>query len=110
VDVWLLGFGYEPWDMHNDLLRVLVVWGIVGVAVTCAVVVGLHRFLRNRIDRSGRLALALLLVTLVVFGLTQKPLAYPYFLWLFFFGQMVVLAVHGERTSDETPVKSGAMP
>ncbi|MFG1887594.1 hypothetical protein ACGFIR_06945 [Micromonospora sp. NPDC049051] len=106
-DVRLLGFGYEPWDMHNDMLRVLVVWGVVGVVVTVAVLVGLHRFVRARTDRSGRLALALLFVTIVVFGLTQKPLAYPYFLWLFFFGQMVILAVAGRGVGEERSAESG---
>ncbi|WP_433390599.1 hypothetical protein [Micromonospora sp. KLBMP9576] len=110
ADVWLLGFGYEPWDMHNDLLRVLVVWGIVGIVVTAAVLVGLHRFVRSRTSRSGRLALALLFVVLVIFGLTQKPLAYPYFLWLFFFGQMVVLAVDREVPGEELPAESGSTP
>ncbi|MFG3710304.1 hypothetical protein [Micromonospora sp. NPDC047730] len=110
VDVWLFGFGYEPWDMHNDLLRVLVIWGIVGVVVTGAVIVGLYRTVRGRIDRSGRVALALLFVTLVVFGLTQKPLAYPYFLWLFFFGQMVVLAVDGKNPGEAPSVESRSTP
>ncbi|MCP6769069.1 hypothetical protein NL529_29910, partial [Klebsiella pneumoniae] len=88
--VWLTGFGYEPWDMHNDALRLLVVWGIVGVLVTTALLVGLYRFVGARVKRPHRLALAVLFGALVVFGLTQKPLAYPYFLWLFLFGQMVL--------------------
>ncbi|WP_111136257.1 hypothetical protein [Micromonospora deserti] len=107
VDVWLLGFGYEPWDMHNDLLRVMVIWGIVGVVVTAAVLVGLYRFVNARVTRAGRPAVALLFAILVIFGLTQKPLAYPYFLWLFFLGQMAVLAVHPRADSGEpTPSES----
>ncbi|MFI7075691.1 hypothetical protein ACIBO1_00165 [Micromonospora sp. NPDC049903] len=106
-DVWLAGFGYEPWDMHNDVMRLLVVWGVVGVVVTAALLVGLYRFVGARVQRSHRLALAVLFGALVVFGLTQKPLAYPYFLWLFLFGQMVLLAAADEPTEpadrhDET--------
>ncbi|MEG3636293.1 hypothetical protein [Micromonospora palythoicola] len=107
VDVWLFGFGYEPWDMHNDLLRLMVVWGLVGVIVTVAILVTVYRVVRARSDRSHRVALMVLFGALVIFGLTQKPLAYPYFLWLFFFGQMVILAlapVEQDDAGEASPV------
>lgn len=108
LDVWLFGFGYEPWDMHNDWLRVLVIWGLVGVGLTVAIVVGLYRLVRSRIGRTGRPALVVLYAILVLFGLTQKPLAYPYFLWLFVFGQMLILSVAGEGRVDEAAKEGGA--
>jgi hypothetical protein len=100
VDVWLFGFGYEPWDMHNDLLRLMVIWGLVGVIVTLAILVAVYRIVRARSDHSHRVALMVLFGALVIFGLTQKPLAYPYFLWLFFFGQMVIVALAPVEQDD----------
>ncbi|MCW3815476.1 hypothetical protein ONA91_13535 [Micromonospora sp. DR5-3] len=105
-DVWLFGFGYEPWDMHNDWLRVLVIWGVVGVGLTLAVLVGLYRLVGARISRAGRLPLVVLFATLVLFGLTQKPLAYPYFLWLFVFGLLLILSV--DQETGETAAEHGA--
>ncbi|MGW4291828.1 O-antigen ligase family protein [Micromonospora chersina] len=99
LDVWLFGFGYEPWDMHNDWLRVLVIWGVVGVGLTIAVLVGLYRLIRAQLSPAGRLPLAVLYATLVLFGLTQKPLAYPYFLWLFVFGAVLLISIDRETTA-----------
>ncbi|MTK04754.1 hypothetical protein [Micromonospora sp. CP22] len=106
IDVWLFGFGYEPWDMHNDLLRLMIVWGLVGVVVTAAILVATYRIVRGRADRSHRTALLVLFAILVIFGLTQKPLAYPYFLWLFFFGQMVILALAPAEPDDAREASS----
>ncbi|PWR08649.1 hypothetical protein DKT68_14705 [Micromonospora acroterricola] len=110
LDVWLFGFGYEPWDMHNDWLRVMVIWGLVGVVLTGAILVGLYRVVRASVGRSGRLALVVLFATLVIFGLTQKPLAYPYFLWLFFLGAMAVLAVDADADDGDRPERAVARP
>ncbi len=98
-DVWLFGFGYEPWDMHNDLIRIAVTWGAVGVVAVLAAFVGLFRFTARRCDRSGRYTLVVLYVTMFVFGLTQKPSSYPYFVWLFLFCHLLILALHGGRTA-----------
>jgi hypothetical protein len=111
LDVWLFGFGYEPWDMHNDWLRVLVIWGVLGVGLTLAVLVGLYRLVRTRIGSAGRLPLAVLFATLVLFGLTQKPLAYPYFLWLFVFGLVLLLSIDretAELAEEEAPGAAAA--
>ncbi|EEP73778.1 hypothetical protein MCAG_04105 [Micromonospora sp. ATCC 39149] len=95
-DVWLFGFGYEPWDMHNDLLRVLVVWGAVGLVVVVGVVAGLYVVVRQRCaGPAQRWALGVLYAVFVLFGLTQKPMAYPYFMWLFLYGQLVILSLAG---------------
>ncbi|MFI2662687.1 hypothetical protein [Micromonospora carbonacea] len=95
-DVWLFGFGYEPWDMHNDLLRILVVWGVVGLVAVVGIVAGLHVVVRRRCaDPAQRWALGVLYAVFVLFGLTQKPMAYPYFMWLFLFGQLVILSLGG---------------
>ncbi|TDC58042.1 hypothetical protein E1258_21160 [Micromonospora sp. KC207] len=95
-DVWLFGFGYEPWDMHNDLLRVLVVWGTVGLVVVVGVVAGLYVVVRRRCaGPAQRWALGVLYAVFVLFGLTQKPMAYPYFMWLFLYGQLVILSLAG---------------
>jgi hypothetical protein len=83
-------------------LRLMVVWGLVGVIVTAAILVTVYRVVRSRTDRPHRMALTVLFGTLVIFGLTQKPLAYPYFLWLFFFGQMVILALAPAEQDDAT--------
>ncbi|MEH1165416.1 hypothetical protein V6V47_08525 [Micromonospora sp. CPCC 205539] len=110
LDVWLFGFGYEPWDMHNDLIRVMVIWGVVGVVLTAAILVGLYRLVRAQTGRSGRLPLLVLFATLVIFGLTQKPLAYPYFLWLFFLGVLAVLAVDVETGEGDQPEPAAERP
>jgi hypothetical protein len=68
--------------------------------VTAAILVTVYRLVRTHSDCSRRLALTVLFGTLVIFGLTQKPLAYPYFLWLFFFGQMVILALAPVEQDD----------
>ncbi|MEU5780472.1 hypothetical protein [Micromonospora lupini] len=105
ADVWLFGFGYEPWDMHNDLIRVMIIWGVTGLVLVGAILVGLYRLARAQLGPSGRLPLLVLFATLLIFGLTQKPLAYPYFLWLFFLGMLAVLAVDAEshaETDDDT--------
>lgn len=98
-DVWLFGFGYEPWDMHNDLIRIAVTWGAVGVVAVLAAFVGLFRFTARQCDRSGRYMLVVLYLTMFVFGLTQKPSSYPYFVWLFLFCHLLILAVHSGRTA-----------
>jgi hypothetical protein len=90
-DIWLFGFGYEPWDMHNDLARIAVVWGAAGVILTVAMLVILYRFTRSMISVRGRLALDILYLVLLIFGLTQKPTSYPYFMWLFLFCHMLIL-------------------
>ncbi|GIH02662.1 hypothetical protein Rhe02_07290 [Rhizocola hellebori] len=93
-DIWLFGFGYEPWDMHNDLARIAVVWGAAGVILTVAMLVILYRFTRSMISVRGRLALAILYLVLLSFGLTQKPTSYPYFMWLFLFCHMLILGYY----------------
>lgn len=108
TDVWLFGFGYEPWDMHNDWLRVLVIWGVVGVISTIALLVGLYRLVRSQLDPAGRLPLAVLYAMLVLFGLTQKPLAYPYFLWLFVFGLVLLLSTDRAPGSAADPAPDTA--
>lgn len=93
-DIWLFGFGYEPWDMHNDLARVAVVWGAAGVILSVAMLVVLYRFTRSLVSARGRLALTILYLVLLIFGLTQKPTSYPYFMWLFLFCHMLILGYH----------------
>ena len=93
-DIWLFGFGYEPWDMHNDLARIAVVWGAAGVILTVAMFVILYRFTHSMINARGRLALAILYFVLLSFGLTQKPTSYPYFMWLFLFCHMLIIGYY----------------
>ncbi len=93
-DIWLFGFGYEPWDMHNDLARIAVVWGATGVILTVAMLVILYRFTRSMTSVDGRLPLAILYLVLLCFGLTQKPTSYPYFMWLFLFCHMLILGYY----------------
>lgn len=93
-DIWLFGFGYEPWDMHNDLARIAVVWGATGVVLTVAIFVILYRFTRSMVSAHGRLALAILYLVLLGFGLTQKPTSYPYFMWLFLFCHMLIIGYY----------------
>ncbi|MEV4410921.1 hypothetical protein [Catellatospora sp. NPDC049609] len=100
ADVWGFGFGYEPWDMHNDLVRVAVTWGVVGLLLVVAVFAGLYRFTSRFCDRAGRHALIVLYVTMFVFGLTQKPMSYPYFMWLFLFCHIVIIVISGNRAAS----------
>ncbi len=93
-DIWLFGFGYEPWDMHNDLARIAVVWGATGVILTVAMLVILYGFTRNLVSARGRWALMILYLVLLGFGLTQKPTSYPYFMWLFLFCHMLILGYY----------------
>lgn len=101
LDVWLLGFGYEPWDMHNDLLRLLVIWGLVGVASSAVMLWVIYRCVRACTSATARRPLILLYSVVVLFGLTQKPLGYPYFLWLFFLSQMFIMALAPPRLAVE---------
>lgn len=93
-DIWLFGVGYEPWDMHNDLARIAVVWGATGVILTASMLVILYRFTRSMISARGGFALTILYLVLLGFGLTQKPISYPYFMWLFLFCHMLILGYY----------------
>jgi GT2 family glycosyltransferase len=103
AQIWLFGIGYEPWDTHNDLLRLVMIWGAVGVGLIGVVLVGLFRLTRRLVDDAGRRALLLLYLFTVVFGLLQKPLAYPYFVWLLLFGHAVLVAFY-RRAPVPAPV------
>lgn len=94
LDVWLLGVGYEPWNTHSDPLRVFVVWGLLGVVLMTIVFVTLWWLARKLVNAEGRWALAVLYVATAAFALTQKPTAYPYFMWLFFLCHMLLIATH----------------
>lgn len=90
-DIWLLGVGYEPWDTHNDLLRLAVIWGAAGIVLVGLILVGLFHLTRRMVDADGRRALVLLYLFTAIFGVLQKPLSYPYFVWLFLFGHVLVV-------------------
>jgi hypothetical protein len=102
ADIWLVGVGYEPWNTHNDLIRVGVIWGIAGILLMAALFTNLWLSTWRRVDANGRWALICLYVMLGIFGSTQKPTAYPYFVWLFLFSHMMLIALHAR----ERPARS----
>lgn len=93
LDVWLTGIGFEPWNTHNDLLRVAVVWGAVGVLLFALLSGTLFAAAWRRVDREGRWALVCLYAVAVAFGATQRPTAYPYFVWLFVASHLFLVAL-----------------
>lgn len=108
-DVWLFGFGYEPWDMHNDLLRAGIVWGLLGAVLTISAMIMFYLFTRRMITKKGRWFLVTIYLILIIFSLTLKPTSYPYFMWLFFFCHMLIITFHHNSPDRrETPEKSAA--
>ena len=107
VDVWLTGIGFEPWNTHNDALRVGVVWGVVGLLLMGLVLMKLVVAAWRRVDRRGRWALVCLYATFAAFGSTQKPTAYPYFIWMFVITHvlLIVLARRVERGAGAVPAE-----
>ncbi|MFI9530544.1 hypothetical protein [Micromonospora rosaria] len=94
VDVWLTGLGYEPWNTHSDPIRVFVVWGVLGLVCMGVILAALWRTTSRLTTFDGQWALAVLYFTSAVFAVTQKPTAYSYFMWLFLFSHVLVIAVH----------------
>jgi O-antigen ligase len=91
------GHGFEPLEAHNDVLRVLLMHGAVGVAAFVLLFVALFAEGLRRTDLRGRATLCILFAYLVLFGVPLHPTAYPFFMWLFFLTYLLVLVVHGSR-------------
>jgi hypothetical protein len=105
----LFGFGYEPWDMHNDLLRAGIVWGLLGAVLTISAMIMFYLFTRRMITKKGRWFLVTIYLILIIFSLTLKPTSYPYYMWLFFFCHMLIITFHHNPADRrETPEKSAA--
>lgn len=74
------GLGWEPFESHNDLLRLLLVHGYVGTLAVWAVLAGAFATALHVTQGTGRLALWALAITLVLFGTTYHPTSFPNFM------------------------------
>lgn len=93
-DVWIFGLGYEPWNTHNDLLRIFVVWGVVGLALMTLVFTNVWRVTRQAISKEARWMLLLVYIVAIPSVFMQRPTAYPYFMWLFFLVHALLIVAY----------------
>ncbi|RKN49519.1 hypothetical protein D7223_08570 [Micromonospora endolithica] len=107
LDVWLLGLGFEPWNSHSDPIRVFVVWGLLGLVSMAAIFTVLWRTASERMTFRGQWALAVLYLTAAVFAVTQKPTSYSYFMWLFLFSHVMVVAAYPRDEPVPDAVRNG---
>ncbi|MBQ0900505.1 hypothetical protein [Micromonospora sp. U21] len=110
LDVWLFGLGYEPWNTHSDPIRVFVVWGVLGLACMAVICTVLWRTTGELLTFEGQWALVVLYFTAAVFAVTQKPTSYSYFMWLFLFSHILVVAVYPRAALTSGAVRNGDHP
>jgi O-antigen ligase len=80
----LTGFGYEPFEPHNDFLRIYVSHGMLGLLSHALVFFVLFVSAWRMVDKFGRTALSVLYLYLFLFSMPLQPTSYPFFMWLFF--------------------------
>lgn len=95
-----LGIGWEPFDSHNDLLRILLVNGWLGLLMYAAILcVPLRRVWKCATGR-GRVYIMGTMAYLVTFSMTYHPTAYPNFVWWFALGLLAVVTYHERSAGD----------
>lgn len=90
----LVGYGYPMIEPHNELLRILLTNGLLGVLIYVVLFGSLFRFVYVRVSKFGRRALSTTFVYFILFGITLEPASYPNYMWLFFFTLTVILNIH----------------
>ncbi|WP_166238560.1 hypothetical protein [Paenibacillus turpanensis] len=101
----LVGIGYEKFEPHNDLLRMFLVTGLLGVVLYNMILYCSLYFVWRKVNTYGRLSLIVYYLYITIYGLTLQPTGYPYFMWLFFFGLYFIQVVY-KRETNQT-VKEG---
>lgn len=100
LSVWILGLGYEPWNSHNDVLRLLLVHGFLGAAMIATALALLVLATLRRVAPHRRRDAWLIAIILLLAATTQKPTAYPYFIWLFVVSLAFIAASGAEPRSE----------
>ena len=101
----LFGAGSAPFEAHNELLNAFMLYGTLGVAAL-AMVHGVTLMIAwSTTSRTGRKFLLVPLLYYLMFSTTLQPLDYPYFMWLYFAAQTLVVSMfrrHAKPTHRPT--------
>ncbi|WKA57749.1 hypothetical protein QWY16_14770 [Planococcus shenhongbingii] len=97
---WVFGRGVPFFDAHNDLLRILMVNGILGVLVYAFFLAYIYRFCTRRVNRIGKSAVRVTFLYLFLFGLTLQPMEYSHFMQMFFFSLFIILQLHSKDKAE----------
>jgi O-antigen ligase len=90
----LMGRGYEVFEPHNDLLRMLMVSGIAGAALYVVLLATVAFTTWRRVDANGRIGVLALNTYLILYAIGLQPTSYPNFMSLFFLGHALVATIH----------------
>lgn len=105
----LFGLGYEPIEAHNDPLRSLLVSGWVGGAALWLGLALTVIQVRRSLAQQGRTLLLALVLYIAIFAIPLQPTSYPFFMWLWTMGLLLLLALFPAVTnSPSRPPRTGS--